>query len=250
MPWFMTVFGRDTLITSLQTMLLGPELATASLDALAALQARDDDPSLDAEPGKIVHELRRGRAVETWFRAYDGTSTRPRCTSSSCLRSGAGQGTRFAGRLREPALEALDWIDSTATATETASSSTCGGRRGGSKTSRGRTRATRSASPTARSRSPDRARGGAGLRLDAKLRLAELARTVWGTTSSQPASRARRPSCGAASTSVLGRGARRLLRARAGRGQAAGRLALLEPRPPALERDRHDERVEAVASGS
>ena len=73
MPWFMTVFGRDTLITSLQTMLLGPELATASLDALAALQAREDDPSIDAEPGKIVHELRRGRAAETWFRTYYGS---------------------------------------------------------------------------------------------------------------------------------------------------------------------------------
>ena len=73
MPWFMTVFGRDTLITSLQTMLLGPELATASLDALAALQARKDDPSIDAEPGKILHELRRGRAAETWFGTYYGT---------------------------------------------------------------------------------------------------------------------------------------------------------------------------------
>ena len=68
MPWFMTVFGRDTLITSLQTMLLGPELATASLDALAALQARKDDPSIDAEPGKILHELRRGRAARDLVR--------------------------------------------------------------------------------------------------------------------------------------------------------------------------------------
>ena len=76
MPWFMTVFGRDTLITSLQTMLLGPELAIASLDALAALQAREDDPSIDAEPGKILHELRRGRAAETWFGTYYGTRRR------------------------------------------------------------------------------------------------------------------------------------------------------------------------------
>ena len=54
-------------------MLLGPELAIASLDALAALQAREDDPSIDAEPGKILHELRRGRAAETWFGTYYGT---------------------------------------------------------------------------------------------------------------------------------------------------------------------------------
>ncbi len=65
MPWFMTVFGRDTLITCLQTMLFGPELARSALEALAALQAREDDPEIDAEPGKIVHELRVGRAART-----------------------------------------------------------------------------------------------------------------------------------------------------------------------------------------
>ena len=44
MPWFMTVFGRDTLITCLQTLLFGPELARTALEVLAELQARDDDP--------------------------------------------------------------------------------------------------------------------------------------------------------------------------------------------------------------
>ena len=73
MPWFMTVFGRDTIITSLQSMLLGPELALAALDALAELQASEEDPTIDAEPGKIIHELRRGRAAETWFASYYGT---------------------------------------------------------------------------------------------------------------------------------------------------------------------------------
>ena len=73
MPWFMTVFGRDTLITCLQTMLFGPELARSALEALAALQAREDDPEIDAEPGKIVHESRVGRAAGTWFPAYYGT---------------------------------------------------------------------------------------------------------------------------------------------------------------------------------
>jgi glycogen debranching enzyme len=73
MPWFMTLFGRDTLITSLQTMLFGPELATAALRALAALQATEDDAAIDAEPGKILHELRRGKAAESWFPVYYGT---------------------------------------------------------------------------------------------------------------------------------------------------------------------------------
>ena len=73
MPWFMTLFGRDTLVTSLQTMLFGPELATAAVRALAALQATADDASIDAEPGKILHELRRGKAAESWFPVYYGT---------------------------------------------------------------------------------------------------------------------------------------------------------------------------------
>src|SRR5206468_2717311 len=73
MPWFMTVFGRDTLITSLQTLLFGPELARGALEELAELQATGDDPSIDAEPGKIVHEVRNGKAAKTWFARYYGT---------------------------------------------------------------------------------------------------------------------------------------------------------------------------------
>ena len=112
MPWFMTVFGRDTLITSLQTMLLGPELATASLDALAALQAGVDDPSIDAEPGKILHELRRGRAVETWFGTYYGSADAT--PLFLILLSEVWRWTAepvVVERLREPALAALRWID-------------------------------------------------------------------------------------------------------------------------------------------
>ena len=112
MPWFMTVFGRDTLITGLQTMLLGPELAIASLGALAALQAREDDASIDAEPGKIVHELRRGRAAETWFARYYGT-----VDATPLFLVLLGEVWRWTGdthlveRYREPALAALRWID-------------------------------------------------------------------------------------------------------------------------------------------
>ena len=73
MPWFMTVFGRDTLITSLQTLVFGPELAIGALRSLAALQAVEDDPAIDAEPGKILHELRRGKAATSWFPIYYGS---------------------------------------------------------------------------------------------------------------------------------------------------------------------------------
>ena len=60
LPWFVALFGRDTLITSLQTMLLHPEFACGTLDVLAAWQATERDDYRDAEPGKILHELRRG----------------------------------------------------------------------------------------------------------------------------------------------------------------------------------------------
>jgi glycogen debranching enzyme len=72
-PWFMTVFGRDTLISSLQTLLLGPELAAGTLRVLAATQATAEDPERDAQPGKIIHELRRGKAALAWTDRYYGT---------------------------------------------------------------------------------------------------------------------------------------------------------------------------------
>ena len=60
LPWFVALFGRDTLISSLQSMILGPEFALGTLDVLAAWQATERDDYRDAEPGKILHELRRG----------------------------------------------------------------------------------------------------------------------------------------------------------------------------------------------
>ena len=113
MPWFMTVFGRDTLVTSYQTLLLGPELARGALDVLAELQATEDDPSIDAEPGKIVHEVRRGKAAETWFRRYYGTADAT--PLYLVLLSEVWRWTGDDGlvvRLREHALAALGWIDS------------------------------------------------------------------------------------------------------------------------------------------
>src|ERR1700683_187081 len=59
-PWFVALFGRDTLIVSLQTMIVYPEFAAATLEVLGQLQAKKRDDYRDAEPGKILHELRYG----------------------------------------------------------------------------------------------------------------------------------------------------------------------------------------------
>ena len=112
MPWFMTVFGRDTLITSYQTLLFGPELARGALEVLAELQAVDDDASIDAEPGKIVHEVRHGKAAKVWFARYYGTVDAT--PLYLVLLSEVWRWTRdtsLVTRLREPALRALAWID-------------------------------------------------------------------------------------------------------------------------------------------
>ncbi|MGA7384943.1 MAG: glycogen debranching N-terminal domain-containing protein [Methylocella sp.] len=60
LPWFIAPFGRDSLIVSLQNILIYPEFARGALDMLGSLQAKEDDPYRDAEPGKIFHELRYG----------------------------------------------------------------------------------------------------------------------------------------------------------------------------------------------
>jgi glycogen debranching enzyme len=112
MPWFMAVFGRDTIITCLQTFLFGPELARNALTALADLQAVEDDPAKDAEPGKIVHEVRTGKAAETWFPRYYGTVDAT--PLFLVLLSEVWRWTddaSFVRELREPALRALRWID-------------------------------------------------------------------------------------------------------------------------------------------
>ncbi len=60
LPWFVALFGRDSLIVSLQTAAVYPDFARGALDVLAVWQATERDDYRDAEPGKILHELRRG----------------------------------------------------------------------------------------------------------------------------------------------------------------------------------------------
>jgi glycogen debranching enzyme len=79
-PWFMTLFGRDSLITSLMTLEVDPSLATSTLLTLARMQGDKVDALTEEQPGKILHEVRRGlttvvdaRAGSVYYGSIDAT---------------------------------------------------------------------------------------------------------------------------------------------------------------------------------
>jgi glycogen debranching enzyme len=114
-PWFTTLFGRDSLITSLQTVSFAPQLAIQSLEILARRQATAVDAWRDAEPGKILHEFRTGemsRTGELPFTPYYGS-----IDSTPLWLILLGETHDWTGdddlvdRLWPNALAALEWID-------------------------------------------------------------------------------------------------------------------------------------------
>jgi len=76
-PWFATMFGRDSILASYQSLLLNPQLATETLRVLAMHQGKEKNDWRDEEPGKILHEYREGemtRAGEMPFGPYYGSA--------------------------------------------------------------------------------------------------------------------------------------------------------------------------------
>ncbi len=75
-PWYAVPFGRDAIITALQTLMYNPSIAEGTLRFLAAYQGTTEDPFREEQPGKIMHELRRGelaRLKEVPHTPYYGT---------------------------------------------------------------------------------------------------------------------------------------------------------------------------------
>jgi len=76
LPWFSTIFGRDSLIFTIQAMEVYPEIARSIFRILAATQSKISDDFTDAEPGKIIHEIRvdeMSLSEEIPFKAYYGS---------------------------------------------------------------------------------------------------------------------------------------------------------------------------------
>jgi glycogen debranching enzyme len=114
-PWFTTLFGRDSLITAFQALPFRPQLAVETLEVLASYQATEIDESRDAEPGKILHELRTGEMAgsgELPHRPYYGSvdSTPLWLILLGATYDWTGDAALIE-RLWPNALAAIEWID-------------------------------------------------------------------------------------------------------------------------------------------
>ncbi len=114
-PWFSTLFGRDSLITASQTLMLNPAIARETLLLLAAYQGKTNDEWREEEPGKILHELRQGemaRCQEVPHTPYYGTiDATPLWLMLYAEYYAWTHDQETLERLWSNALAAMDWID-------------------------------------------------------------------------------------------------------------------------------------------
>lgn len=114
-PWYSTPFGRDAIITALETLWITPAVAKGVLKYLAETQAKEFDEASDAEPGKIFHERREGEMANTGeipFKMYYGTTDAT--PLFICLSGAYFDRTGDVDFIREiwPNIQlALEWID-------------------------------------------------------------------------------------------------------------------------------------------
>jgi glycogen debranching enzyme len=114
-PWFATQFGRDAIITSLQTLWLNPHLAAGVLSFLASMQATDESAFRDSEPGKIMHETRRGEMAalkEVPFGCYyGGVDTTPLFVMLAGAYERRSGDRTLVDRIWGALLAATEWIE-------------------------------------------------------------------------------------------------------------------------------------------
>jgi glycogen debranching enzyme len=114
-PWYVTVFGRDSLISSYQNMLVNCPLAEGTLRRLAELQARARDDYRDAQPGKIMHEIRFGELAH--FKLIPHTPYYGTADATILFLILVSETFRWTGRedlllhYRDTCLRCLEWID-------------------------------------------------------------------------------------------------------------------------------------------
>ena len=252
----MTMFGRDSIFTSLQALPFTPELAATTLRALGDWQGVRLDDFRDEDPGRILHEMRYGemtafeeRPHSPYYGAVDATPL------YVVLLDEYERWTGDRALVRELEIEAraaLNWIDEYADLQgtgyiwyrrrneESGLENQCWKDSWDSISFRG---GDLPGFPRATCELQ-------GYAYDAKVRGARLAREIWKDAGARRQARARRGRSQAAlQPRLLGRG-RRVLRDRARPGRTAGRLALVEQRPPAVERHRRQVESEGGCGSS